>query len=79
MAGETYSERIVEDYPKLSRSGVIKLLGEHGLKVDQPTLTVNVSRRDDPEYPWDDSSTFDAEFGVRETYRTSHIMAWIGY
>ena len=87
MTGETYSERIVEDYPKLSRSGVIKLLAQHGFKPDQPTMLLPESERSKAEVTydngwscvWDMNSTFDAEFGVRETYTTGRVMAWLGY
>ena len=87
MTNETYSEQILEDYPQLTRSSVIKLLGQHGFKPDQPSLLLPESERSTTEVKydngwscvWDMKSTFDAEFGVRETYTTSRVMAWLGY
>ena len=87
MTGETYSEQILEDYPQLTRSSVIKLLGQHGFKPDQPSLLLPESERSTTEVTydngwscvWDMNSTFDAEFGIRETYSTPRVMAWLGY
>jgi len=83
----TYSEQLIEDYPQLSRADVIKVLGQHGFRPDTPTMLLPESERSKTEVTydngwscaWDMNSTFDAEFGVRETYSAPHVMAWLGY
>ena len=82
MATDTYSERLLEDYPQLTRTSVIKLLGQHGFRPDSPTMAraTDSATFDNELLPWGDpDSTFDAEFGTRETYSTPHVMAWLGY
>ncbi len=57
----------------MTREQVKQVLKAHRLFTTDPTLW------DPRTCEWVDGSSFDAEFGVHDSYRTRQVMLWLGY